>query len=370
MSKTLSNSPKPENILNALQQASTPLSINELAGKTNVVARNLLNPLIKQMIQEGKIVQTEDSPPKFKLAGDSGFSLDSQPASPRAKTKPTDNVVHMSSKAPRAAKAETTAPAKVSDAAPKATSQPASQQANVRDVVIQQLQKEPTEIAVLEEQHPGFADILANLHAEGLIVQDKIMNSETIYLSPKGEELYAKLLADGVLSKEKVAPSLPAATPDSKPQVKAAAQKAPAETEGKRPIGRPKGSTNKKNAGEQATAKDKSATLNSPTSSPAAASAAAPAPAPVKTKDAAAKPAAPASKTPAAEERGALSGLSSQLMELLEIAARNAVDAQTKAQTQRDERNAKIAQDMASLSELMFEMGNRLKSLSETLNAE
>lgn len=366
MSKTLSNSPKPENILNALQQASTPLSINELAGKTNVVARNLLNPLIKQMIQEGKIVQTEDSPPKFKLAGDAGFSLDSQPASTRAKTKPTDNVVHMSSKAPRAAKAETTTPTKVVDAAPKTTSQPASQQSNVRGVVIQQLQKAPTEIAVLEEQHPGFADILANLHAEGLIVQDKIMNSETIYLSPKGEELYAKLLAHGVLSKEEVAPSLPAATPDSKPQVKPASQKAAAETEGKRPIGRPKGSTNKKNAGEQATAKDKSATPNSPTLSPAAA----PTPAPVKTKDAAAKPAATASKAPAAEERGALSGLSSQLMELLEVAARNAVDAQTKAQTQRDERNAKIAQDMASLSELMFEMGNRLKSLSENLNAE
>ncbi|AXH59455.1 hypothetical protein [Pseudomonas amygdali] len=365
MSKTLSNSPKPENILNALQQASTPLSINELAGKTNVVARNLLNPLIKQMIQEGKIVQTEDSPPKFKLAGDAGFSLDSQPASPRAKTKPTDNVVHMSSKTPRAAKAETTAPAKVADAAPKATSQPASQQANIRDVVIQQLQKAPTEIAVLEEQHPGFADILANLHAEGLIVQDKIMNSETIYLSPKGEELYAQMVADGVLSKDAITQAPAAVSTTSKQQAKEAAQKAPAETEGKRPIGRPKGSTNKKNAGEQPTGKDKSATPKSPTASPAA-----PAPAPVKPKDAAAQPDEAASQAPAAEERGALSGLSGQLMELLEVAARNAVDAQTKAQAQRDERNAKIAQDMASLSELMFEMGNRLKSLSETLNAE
>lgn len=370
MSKTLSNSPKPENILNALQQASTPLSINELAGKTNVVARNLLNPLIKQMIQEGKIVQTEDSPPKFKLAGDAGFSLDSQPASPRAKTKPTDNVVQMSTKTPRAAKTEASVPAKVSDAAPKATSQSASKQANIRDVVIQQLQKAPTEIAVLEEQYPGFADILANLHAEGMIVQDKIMNSETIYLSPKGEELYAKMLADGVLSKDAVTQTPSAVATTSKPQAKEASQKAPAETEGKRPIGRPKGSTNKKNAGEQSTAKDKSATPKGPTSSPTAAPSAAPAPARVKTKDAAAKPAVTASQAPAAEERGALSGLSGQLLELLEVAARNAVDAQTKAQTQRDERNAKIAQDMASLSELMFEMGNRLKSLSETLNAE
>ncbi|MBD8615314.1 hypothetical protein IFT69_16585 [Pseudomonas putida] len=370
-SKQLSNSPKPENILNALQQASTPLSINELASKTNVVARNLLNPIIKQMIQAGQISQTTDSPPKFKLSDNSGFALTSKSTAPKASAKATDNVVHISPKNSRQPKEESPAPA----AAPKTAAANASQSSNVRDGIIQLLQEAPQQIALLEDTYPDFADLLANLHADGLIIQDKLIGSETIWLSPKGEDLYTKLLADGVLSPEAPAPSAnassePATPPAAKPAAakktpgkKAAATKGAAEPEGKRPPGRPKGSTNKKSADEEVNATAKSAAPKSSTAAPAPKAAEKPA------ATVAPAPAAAASPAPVADSE-ALNGLGDQLMGLLQLAAKNAVQAQVQAQTLQDERNTKIAQDMSALSDLMIEMGNRLKSLSETMTAE
>lgn len=379
MSKTLSNSPNPENILNALQQASSPLSINELASKTNVIARNLLNPILKQMMKDGTIAQTEDSPPKFKLVGEGGFSLTSKASPSKAKTKPTDNVVHMSPKNSRPAKTEAAPASKASQESTKVSAAAEGQKQITRDSVIQLLQKEPQQIAQLEMQ-PGVTDILSNLHGEGLIIQEKLLGSEAVWLSPKGEELYAKLLADGVLSTE-VAMETPAPAaaqvagetkPEAavKPAAKAAGAKAGTETESKRPIGRPKGSTNKKAAGEATPAKAKAAAPKSTTAAEPAKDAA-----PAKTNAAvAAKPAAPApapaAQAPTHDDGAGLAGLSGQLMGLLEAAAKNAVEAQVKAQSQRDQRNAKIAEDMSALSDMMIEMGNRLKSLSENINAE
>ena len=362
------NSPKPENVLNALHQAAQPLTMKELADQTNVLARNLLNPIIKKLIDEGKISTVGENPPKFALAEGSEFTLKgSQATATKAKPKPTSNVHPISPKNARQEKAA--APAVKADSNKK----PDQGQLNIRDAVIQLIAETPQQITDLENLHANSEELkqaLKSLHDEGLVIQEKIMGADTIWLSPRGEEAFAKLQEDGKLSVSMPAAAAAAAEPASQAPavapIKADEDATPTGVvTAKRGPGRPKGSTSK----NKASAKNASGTTPASTEQPKSATPKGATAAPrMPAVEPTAAPAAPVAN--AASEMGLPANIGEQLMGLLKIAAKSAVEAESQAKTERETRNAMVAEDMAAISALMLDLGNRLKSLSENMMTE
>lgn len=378
--KNQNTTPTPESVFAAIAQSAEPLTIKDLVSVSATWSRPVLNGIVSQLQRENKIEVIGEAPARFRAIA----AGNEQAANPAAtQSKPSGNVVSITPK--MAGKPQQTEQVEQNTPAQPASSQ---SQDDLLAKLVQQLKTAPAPIPDLEEQYGDEATrlLIKTLDERHLIVHHRILNTDTIELSPKGEEFY--------LSLEKTAPagagageqsaagaganqaseddeqsSAQSANASSDKAAAASAQSNQQVTvEADQPVrrkpGRPKGSKTKPKDG--VSAKGKSAT---PKSATAVADTGAKA---ASTNPPAAEQPAPAQPAPAAQATPSLGNLpagdfNTQLLALLSQAAQGAVAQQLQEQTERRDQQAKLANDVSEISDLMLELGKRLKILSEDL---
>lgn len=379
--KNQNTTPTPESVFAAIAQSAEPLTIKDLVSVSATWSRPVLNGIVSQLQRENKIEVIGEAPARFRA-----IAAGNVPATNPAPTqsKPSGNVVSitpkMAGKPQQNEQVEQNTPA-----------QPLSAQ-NPDDLLarlVQQLKSSPAPIPEIEDEYGDEATrmLIKTLDERHLIVHHRILNTDTIELSPKGEEFYLSLekaapssageqSAAGVnqASEDDKQSSSPSSNANSEKASAAAPNNQTANVEAEQPVrrkpGRPKGSKSKPKEGAAAAkGKDKSATPKSATAAANAGANVASANTPAAGQSAQAQPAptAPAAQDIPAQGAAPASDFNTQLLALLNQAAQGAVALQMQEQTERRNQQAELANDVAEISDLMLELGKRLKTLSENL---